>query len=298
MRKVFKDEKLQTEFDKNGFVVLTIFNQQQLDFLQSLTKEEVQNVNAPNTGTHKHDYKLSFYDSNTDYKNFLFDAITANIFPAFEDVLDNYEPLIINYFNKRQDQGEVPIHQNWTFVDEQNFTSVSVWCPLIPTSRANGTLEVVQGTHKVTGLYRGAKTPFSFDKLREVLKQKYFQPFELQPGQVAILDDSLIHYSSPNKLDVQRKAFQIIAKPKEAQALYFHQDVYQPEGELEVFKVNKNFFLNFNMNERPNGVPSLGKVPFKVHFYNEEEFLDMIARRDEIMASEAFKSLRCIPETA
>ncbi len=56
----------------------------------------------------------------------------------------------------------MPIHQNWTFVDEDKFTSVSVWVPLCDVSRFNGTLEVVPKTHNTLTKYRSPSIPWVF----------------------------------------------------------------------------------------------------------------------------------------
>ena len=71
------------------------------------------------------DYDLSFL---LQVQNIKHDC--ARKYHLFHEVLAetlvDYEPLIVNLFFKEPGKGEVPIHQNWTFVDESQYTSVSI----------------------------------------------------------------------------------------------------------------------------------------------------------------------------
>jgi hypothetical protein len=170
----------------------------------------------------------------------------------------------------------VPIHQNWTFVDEDKFTSVSVWIPLVDVSRANGTLEIIKGSHRVLAKYRSPSIPWVFDGLWDVLKEKYFEPILIKAGQAGILDDSILHYSSPNDTDHVRTTVQLIMVPADATPVHYHRDPAKPD-ELEVFEVSSDFFTEFDMKKKPEGVPAIGKVPYAYHKLSETELVEAIA---------------------
>jgi ectoine hydroxylase-related dioxygenase (phytanoyl-CoA dioxygenase family) len=88
----------------------------------------------------------------------VFDIIVKQFEQEYNNVLADYKPIIANFIRKKTDGGEVPLHQNWAFVEETKYTSVSIWCPLVDSTVENGTLQVVPGSHKRFGLQRGTKS--------------------------------------------------------------------------------------------------------------------------------------------
>lgn len=268
-RKIFKNDTHQQKFDHDGFVVVDLMDAEVVrslfDMLSGLESEKAEMRSVVDS-----EYKLSFFSESSDYRKKLFDAVAGFFQPMVDDILLNYEPLIINAFDKEPGSGEVPVHQNWTFVNEDKFTSVSVWVPLIDVSHHNGTLEVVPGTHNTLTRFRSPSIPWVFEGLQEVIKEKHMRPLNLTLGQVAILDDAILHYSSKNKSDKVRSSIQLIMKPEEAQAIHY----CCADGGLEkldVFGVNRDFFTTFRMDSKPEGVPLIGSVSHSYRVISENE---------------------------
>jgi hypothetical protein len=270
-RKIFNNPQLQKEFDRNGFVVINLFSNNEIkDFVKLYDMLEGAKGTA---NTNKNTYELSFFEKDVASKKNKFNAIYDFIKPFIDKHLDNYSPIIINLFNKEHGTGEVPVHQNWTFVDEKKYTSVSVWCPLQPVSHENGTLEVVPGSHKVISDYRGPSIPWVFDELNEIMKTKYMVPLNLQPGEVAVIDDSVIHYSAINNTPIQRKAIQLILKPAEVSTIHCFKD--SPEdATVNIIEVEDDYFFDFNMWEKPNGGKNKQVINFPVYKISEAELID------------------------
>ena len=88
-------------------------------------------------------YDFTFIDKNPEYKRKVFKIITEYFEPHMNRVLSDFRPIIANYIRKKSETGEVPLHENWAFADEKKCTTVSIWCPLIDSTIANGTLQVV-----------------------------------------------------------------------------------------------------------------------------------------------------------
>lgn len=270
MRKTFKDPEVQTQFDRNGFVVIDLFSPDEIKRFIALY-DALEGAKGT-ANTNKNTYELSFFEKDVDSKKRKFNAIYEFVRPLIDKHLDRYSPIIINLFNKEHDTGEVPIHQNWTFVDEKKFTSVSVWCPLQPVTRQNGTLEVVPGSHKVISDYRGPSIPWVFDNLNELMKEKYMLPFELKPGQVGIVDDSVIHYSGINQTHEHRKAVQLILKPEEAPTIHCYKE-NEGDDTVTIMEVEDDYFFDFDMWKKPTGGKNRSTIHFPIHKITENELV-------------------------
>jgi hypothetical protein len=261
IKHIFNINDLNLEFDKNGFVLLK--NHSKLN-ISSLSKKyfELHELYINNQTSNDSSYDLSFFTLNPQIKEKIFSEIWDNLKEFIETILPDYEPLIINMFNKKPGGGEVPIHQNWTFVDESKFTSVSVWIPLTKVNHKNGTLEVVKGTHKEISLHRSPTIPWVFKGFEEELKKEWMTPLNIEIGDIAIIDDSIIHYSSNNNSDKDRPSLQLILKPKKADAIHYLGDNGQTK-DLKVFKVNSNYFFDFDMNSTEINMPLLYETKSK-----------------------------------
>ena len=270
-RKVFHDSSLQTQFDKVGYVIINLMDHTRVADLLALY-DHIEGVKGT-VEDGRNSYELSFFEKDIAVKRQKFDAIQTFFSPLLDTYLDHYKPIITNLFNKEHGTGEVPIHQNWTFVDEQQYTSVSVWCPLQNVSRENGTLEIVPGSHKVIADYRGPSIPWVFDAINDVMREKYMVPLELQVGQVAVIDDSVIHYSGVNHSQSDRKAIQLIMKPAEVPTIHCYKD-NATDSEVDILEVEDDFFFDFDMWQKPKSGRLIRRVNFPIHKITEDELME------------------------
>lgn len=273
MRGTLLDEKLEHQFQRDGFVTIDLLSSSQLEDLKNLI-EELNTAHRDASTEEKSSYKLSFFNDDLVFKKKVFATLSDFFQPLVDQYLKGFKPLIINIFDKEPGKGEVPVHQNWTFVDEDQYTSVSVWIPLVNVSRTNGTLEVVPGTHKVLCKYRSPSLPWVFDELNEVLKEKYLQPFEITAGQAAIIDDGILHWSSENKSNEVRTAVQLIMAPSEATTIHLVKSPHQEE--TLVYQVDPEFFMKYNMKDIPEGYPVIGKKSIHLSKLNERAFQQIL----------------------
>lgn len=272
MRRVLINDQLETQFHQDGFVTIDLLNNDRFRRLEEIIaalNKEYKDSSIEKNST----YKLSYFNNDFDFKKRIFNTITDFIQPIIDERLKNYKPLIINIFDKEPGKGEVTIHQNWSFVDETEFTSVSVWIPLVDVSRNNGTLEVVKGSHKVLCQYRSPSLPWVFDDLNTLLKEKYLEPFVLNKGQAAIIDDGILHWSSDNLSDHVRTAVQLIMVPDDATPIH-----YVNQGDhVDVYKVDADFFMKYDMKNIPIGYSILDQKKIELTKLSEKEFVDKIA---------------------
>jgi hypothetical protein len=78
------------------------------------------------------------------------------------------------------------------------------------------------------------------------------QPITIKAGNAVILDDSIVHYSSPNLTNGFRLAIQLILIPSEEPSIHFHMDPSKDRKKVEVLEVDKSFYMNFNPWKKPS----------------------------------------------
>jgi ectoine hydroxylase-related dioxygenase (phytanoyl-CoA dioxygenase family) len=274
---VFQNPLLQAAFRKDGFVVLDMLSEAEFKSLRLLVTE----LHLEGQGTALNQdasYRLSFFSDSSEYRKKVFEVISEFIQPFLDKYLCDYHPLMVNVFNKEPGTGEVPVHQNWTFVDESAFRSVSFWIPFVDVTRENGTMELVRGSQDGVSAQRGPLIPWVFSDIVEIIKSKHMEPINLKIGEVVIIDDAVIHYTSVNSTDTGRLAVQVIAKPRRAVGVHLHRP-HPGASHLEVFEVDSEFFQRFQMFSRPDRIPKLAEIPYEDKYLFEDGLLELIEQR-------------------
>lgn len=279
MRNIFNDESLEKEFEKNGFVRVPFLNSDEVNELKELFFSTLPSsggqIKAEETGVEDANfisYDFTFIDKNIDYKREVFKLISSRFENHMNRLLANYRPIIANYIRKKSATGEVPLHQNWAFADEEKCTTVSIWCPLVDSTKENGTLQVVPGSHKRFGKYRGPMVPWELDKIKSAIIDNYLTPLETKAGECVILDDSIVHYSAINKTEGLRLAIQLICVPKEIPSLHYHMDQSNDKTQIKVLQVEDDFYMEFNPWKKPENIKEIGSKVFSNRQLSEKEF--------------------------
>lgn len=276
---MFHSEALQQQFERDGYVIIDLLNQEQVTQLKQ-TYFDLEQVRG---GMRKEydvqfdeqkeiTYDFTFIDSNIEYKRIVFDKITEVFLPLVNNFLNDYQPIIANFIHKSSEKGEVPLHQNWAFVDEWKYTSVSVWCPLVDSNEANGTLQVVPGSHKRFAPVRGPLIPWELEGLKEDIINDFMVPMNIKAGQAVILDDSIVHYSAPNRTDGLRLAIQLIMIPPGVPSIHYYMDSEGDKPAVKVFEVDKDFYMAFHPWLKPKEQKLVKTLPYKKESYDRGRF--------------------------
>jgi len=275
MRAVFNDAELEKKFQKDGYVRVPFISKEEVDallkqFFDTLPDSGGQ-ITSAETGVENSNlitYDFTFIDKNPEYKRKVFNAITQYFRPHMEKLLADYKPIIANYIRKQSDTGEVPLHQNWAFADERKCSTVSIWCPLVDSTTENGTLQIVPGSHKRFGEFRGPMVPWELDGIKHDIIDQYLVPMETKAGDCVVLDDSVVHYSAINKTNDLRLAIQLICIPAEMPSIHYHMN-----GEVvDVLEADVEFYMQFNPWKKPDGLQKVKTVPFEPKNIDVKEF--------------------------
>lgn len=286
-RQIFRDPGHQKQFEEDGYIIVPFLEPEEVQALLDF-KNGTKPDNRFNTNAEDASYHFTFLDTNVPYKVEVFNTVMSYFQPKIDKYMIDYRPLIVNFVLKDPGFGEVPVHQNWNFVDETKFRSFSVWVPLVDTNKENGTLEIIPGTHSQNFHYalRSPWIPWYFKDFSDFVIKEYHRPLNVKAGQAVIFDDSLLHYSTPNTSDHQRIVIQNIIVPKEAQAVHYYVDPEKPEV-LQVMDVDKEFYLDYDMRATPTGFTRVEEEVYVDRSVDKETFIRMIEKAQIMKKVEA-----------
>src|SRR5580700_7488346 len=139
MFSVFRDSILQKQFEQNGYILLSsLLTPGEIETLNSLFTKFQNECNGA--------FHTSHFSTDVVYKKQVHDTIAELVFPKAAPHLNNFLPLFGNFMIKNSDpENFMPLHADWTYVDEQQFCSVAIWIPLVDVDAENGCLGIIEG---------------------------------------------------------------------------------------------------------------------------------------------------------
>lgn len=282
MQTIFKDPEHQSHFEKNGWLILPLLDEAEVkhlyDFYQAL----------PSTDLPEYGFHVSLDKASMEYKENVMKELRDVIGPKLEQFFTAYKVFTAAYVVKEHNpKGVVPPHQDWTFVDESKFQSMTVWTALVDTHIDNGCMGVINGSHKYWDYLRASpspqcKTPIS-DHMFTLFP--YLQLKPMKAGEALIFDNRTIHASPPNTTEVPRLAAGIGVTQADADLYHHYLLPNKDQQEVERFAVSMDWFKHYNNGrlsdmynngERPTDTESLGILPRKLPEYTADEILEMI----------------------
>lgn len=236
-RPIFQNAEIQKEFDKNGFVVVPIIDDFQLKSLENLFNE--MHPDLPQSG-----FFSSSYSSDKNYKTEVSNRILEILTLSYEKVFTDYQPFGASFlFKTPGENSELAAHQDWTIVDETKHYALNCWIPLTQITKENGPLMVMPGSHYDNfPTLRAPTIPFFFQNDDAFVTEQLI-PVLPKLGEAIILNQSLIHYSPPNKSNSIRKALTAGVKSKGA-PMWFHY-LNKENGKIEKYLMPEDFLISF-----------------------------------------------------
>jgi hypothetical protein len=254
MRQVFQSDDFQAVFDERGYLVVDLLSALDIERLIQIHDESTAKLGCE-------PYLFTAMCADPIYRRTVSNGIRSVLAPRLSAFLNRCRPVLGNFFCKLPNrESQFHIHQDWSFVDEGEHTSLTVWCPLQKTNKENGTLAVVPGSHRLTSRPRGFVTRFPYADLEAVLKANYSIQLTLEVGQAVFFHQRMFHWSKPNETSQRRLAFNCFIAPEEATLLFPHHDPKKHPGQIELFAANEELLTSFILGERPNNAKSLGWV--------------------------------------
>lgn len=237
---IFKDPELQKHFDDKGFVKVPFLNESQIKELDELFDEL--HPELPEEG-----FISGSYSPDLEYKQKASNHFKRIFHDSYERIFKNYTPFGGSFlFKMPSENSDLVLHQDWTIVDEEKYVALNCWVPLCDTNENNGTLMVVPGSHYANfPVHRAPTLDFFFNGNDELVREKLV-PMNAKAGEAVILNQSLIHYSPPNRSGKTRKAITSGVKTKGAPMIFYYNHRASAKPELDVYEMDENFLIMFD----------------------------------------------------
>lgn len=212
----FKDKAKQEEFEKKGFVKFNVLDTEAIDVILKLYKT-VKPFYLRSTFCNLYSRKeaTNITVSNTIKKY-------VNKFVA--DNLVDCEAVGGCYIAKGTgSKTNVDYHQDWAITDENKYFSLAVWIPLTKTTKENGALAIIPGSHKWPNIIRSYSLPSIYVGLDKIAEGDY-ETINLEAGEAVIYAQNIFHASWPNMSKQNRIAVNVTVMPNAAERLFFHKE--------------------------------------------------------------------------
>lgn len=282
MDALFKSADHQSHFDQHGWLIVPLLDEAEVTHLREFYQS------LPETTLPEYGFHVSMDKESGEYKEKVMSEIRNVIGPKLDAFFQNHRVFTSSFVVKEHNpKGVVPPHQDWTFVDESKYHSMTVWTALVDTDIDNGCMGVINGSHKYWDYLRASpspqcKTPIS-DHMFTLFP--YLQLKPMKAGEALIFDNRTIHASPPNTTDQPRLAAGIGVTHKDAELFHHYLLPDRDQKEVERYAVTPDFFARFNNGmlsdmfndgKRPTGVNAVGTLPRVLPEYDADQILDMI----------------------
>lgn len=263
---VVKDKKIEKQLQLYGYATIPFLDHLQINQLLNIYQQFVKK--SDNVF-----YSTSF-DSDVEQKIKIQNEIQNIIQSRVDDFFDDIETLGAGFLVKKNTQNSsMPIHQDWTIVDEEKYQSYTIWIPLQDVDKYNGALQVIEGSHQFTKEVRSPTFESAFEQIKDDI-QKDLKPIPLKKGEAIIFSHALLHASFANNSENSRVAVTYGFIPKKAQLCFYHKS---DNNNLDKYKVDTNFFLKYNtqIGLAPNNGVLLSSIPFNKKIFTLKDYEEM-----------------------
>ena len=291
---LFKDKALQDAFDREGYVVIDLIERAQVEDLLTFYNG-LNHAPMPTYG-----FQVSLDNEHSDFVREISDRLTSTVSPFVDMVFRDHQIFTASFVVKEKNpSGIVPPHQDWTFVNERDYWSASIWCPLVDVDMHSGCLGVIRGSHRFYDHVRPSPSPQYEPPFKDQLFTifPYLQLIEMKAGQALVFNNRTFHASPPNTSDQSRIAFGLGITHRDAEIQHYYLLPKQERAVLERFKVKPDFFFAYNnarlsamheKGERPRDLNSTGLFEYTCRHYDAPQLIELMesagnVRNDELV---------------
>jgi hypothetical protein len=231
-RPVFVDSVVDDEFALRGYVLIPVLTADDLLALREVRRQRVGELPSEVYNT--------LFEPDVERRRAIRSELNAVIAPRVLPLLSGYKSISAVFFHKRAhtERGRVPIHQDYTFVDQSKHVGVHVWIPLVDVNEDNGCLQAFPGTHSLTNQVSTVRSGLSpYAGVIGLIESQCGVRLPMPAGMAFLYDGRLLHSSENNRTTDERLAAASVYIPQDAAVrLYVRQE--QSATTVQVFEVD------------------------------------------------------------
>ena len=218
MQKIFLDPKNEEIFHRDGYLIIDILNNMDIKRLQS-TYDMVKQQ-------HSYDVVASVVLSDLELRKYVNENISNILIERILPILNNYKIILGSFVVKRasSENGKFPLHQDPTFIEEEEHVALSIWCPLVDVAINNGCLGILPGSHRLKNYYR-SPCMLPYTHMIGILESDYIKYIPMKKGEVLFINTRMIHGSPPNLSNSTRPVAAAVAIPNSLPVLCCYSDI-------------------------------------------------------------------------
>ena len=230
----FKDESLEDSFQRYGYIHIKNFLSSETVkelycYWKSIYEDKNEHENQWNSL-----YNIGYEKGN---KSSLF--IIEQIKNSFDNYFKDFDIPAGTFLVKKPIKGSVcTVHRDFTTYDERIVQFRNYWIPLVNTTKKNGALYVIPGSHHVFKAIRPMFSEWAYEPLKNEIMD-YKKIIYAGSGDLILMAEKMLHGSLENKTDSPRPVLQGGLLPKNTQLYYYtlnNNIVYK-------YKVNPEFYF-------------------------------------------------------
>ncbi|MFT5779124.1 MAG: hypothetical protein ACI837_002081 [Crocinitomicaceae bacterium] len=234
---MFFDPAMDRRMVEDGYLVLPFLKDEEIESFKTLyTKWHPE---------HPKEFFKSYFDPRMDYKKEVEKSIIALFDDRMSDIFRNYNAFGGLFVVKPPNQeGHLPPHQDWSFVDEKINWTINMWCPLEDVDASNGNITVLKGSHQFKETIRGVGTP---DIYRDQWKliEKNMESIPMKAGEAIFFFHGILHGSTLNTTPNSRVSMGLTLTPEESQHRFHYMTVENKKQQLECFETIPEFYIEY-----------------------------------------------------
>lgn len=250
---LFLNQDKARDFHQTGYLLVDFLAEDEVNALTELYASLESGVSMG--------FIASMFSQHTGYRQTVDNAIKTRFAAALATLFKPHSCLAGAFLEKRPvpECGVVPLHQDWTFVDETQFQSLNVWCALEDVDEHNGCLWLLPGSHLFPTHPRAPFGPAPWIGAFGAELEGAMRPMVMKKGQALIFGHAMWHASKLNHGQTSRLAASCSIVPQAAPLFHYCHD-RQAQSDIhwvfERYQVDEEFFSGYQV-----GAPVAGVYP-------------------------------------